>query len=192
MANINAAEIDGIRLAEQGSNPSTPASGYGQLYAKSDGLYFMGDDGTAIGPLAKAGTLTGAYVYRSTSQSIPNNTGTAISFDTETRDDNACYDSGNPTRLVAPVTGWYIIGTHVTFATAASGKRVVDVRLNGVTYAASQYADSDNEAADINVNVVYYMTAAEYAEVTVYQNSGASLNATAAKAWIVPAGMAQG
>jgi hypothetical protein len=50
MSKISSAEIDSIRLKEQATAPSTPASGYGQLYAKSDGLYFKGDNGTEIGP----------------------------------------------------------------------------------------------------------------------------------------------
>lgn len=40
------AEINSIRLKEQASSPSTPASGYGQLYEKSDEeFYFKGDGG---------------------------------------------------------------------------------------------------------------------------------------------------
>jgi len=51
MAKISTnAEINSIRLAEQASAPDTPASGYVQLYCKSDGVYFKGDNGTEIGP----------------------------------------------------------------------------------------------------------------------------------------------
>lgn len=46
------AVIDRIRLSEQVSDPSTPATGYGYLYIKSGGIYFMGDDGLVIGPLS--------------------------------------------------------------------------------------------------------------------------------------------
>lgn len=52
--NINAGNISGIRLAEQGSDPATPASGFGQLFAKADGLYFIGDDGVVEGPMLVA------------------------------------------------------------------------------------------------------------------------------------------
>lgn len=59
------ANINRIRLAEQGSAPSSPASGYGYLYAKTDGLYYKGDNGTEIGPLAAGGgSITQAYVGR--------------------------------------------------------------------------------------------------------------------------------
>lgn len=53
--------INRIRLSEQGAAPSTPASGYGYLYIKSDGLYFKGDNGTEIGPLGSSGSSNHAY-----------------------------------------------------------------------------------------------------------------------------------
>ena len=46
-------EIDYIRLKEQGADPSTPPSGYGYMYAKTDGAYFIDDGGTAYGPLVE-------------------------------------------------------------------------------------------------------------------------------------------
>ena len=48
-----------ILVAEQGSKPSTPASGYGRIYAKSDGLYFIGDNGTEVGPFGTSGSGSG-------------------------------------------------------------------------------------------------------------------------------------
>lgn len=51
------AVINAVRLKEQGSSPATPASGYGLIYEKSDGLlYFMDDAGTEM-QLADADAL---------------------------------------------------------------------------------------------------------------------------------------
>src|SRR5512140_1720332 len=47
--------INGIRLAEQGSNPSSPAAGYEVIFAKSDGLYIKDSSGTVTGPFAGGG-----------------------------------------------------------------------------------------------------------------------------------------
>ena len=54
------AEIDRVRTKEQAADPSTPSSGYGWLYEKTDGnLYFMNDSGEVQGPLGqKYFTLT--------------------------------------------------------------------------------------------------------------------------------------
>jgi len=53
MPKISAAEINSIRMKEQGSNPSTPSDGYGQIYIKTDGVYFLGDGGNVVGPFIK-------------------------------------------------------------------------------------------------------------------------------------------
>jgi len=51
------AEINAVRLKEQVGDPATPASGYGKLYLKSAGAYFIDDAGTVIGPLVGASAL---------------------------------------------------------------------------------------------------------------------------------------
>lgn len=45
---------------EEGSTPSNPDTGYWKLYPKSDGFYYLEDDGTEVGPLSAgyASTLT--------------------------------------------------------------------------------------------------------------------------------------
>jgi hypothetical protein len=55
MATISGtATINSIRLVEQGSAPSTPASGYSAIFAKSNGLYIVDDAGTVTGPFGAA------------------------------------------------------------------------------------------------------------------------------------------
>lgn len=44
-----------VLLDEQGSAPTTPASGFWRVYAKSDGLYIVDDAGTETGPLSTGG-----------------------------------------------------------------------------------------------------------------------------------------
>lgn len=46
---------ESLLIAEQAANPATPASGYGRLYAKADGLYFIDDAGTVTGPFGTGG-----------------------------------------------------------------------------------------------------------------------------------------
>lgn len=53
-------DLDGALIGDflefvEASAPSTPASGFGRLYVKTTGLFFMGDDGVEIGPLGAAG-----------------------------------------------------------------------------------------------------------------------------------------
>lgn len=54
------AVINSIRLAEQGSAPDTPASGYGQLYIKDDGKIYFKNDAGAETDLTATGSGVGA------------------------------------------------------------------------------------------------------------------------------------
>lgn len=56
MAKISEIEVPSLLLDEQASDPATPAAGFGRLYAKSDGLYFVDDAGSVVGPLGAAGS----------------------------------------------------------------------------------------------------------------------------------------
>jgi len=44
--------INSVRMAQQSSDPATPASGYWQLFFKSGGLYARNSAGTVVGPFA--------------------------------------------------------------------------------------------------------------------------------------------
>lgn len=49
------AEIDGVRLREQGGDPTTPAASHWILYAKSTGLFIEDDASAVTGPLGAGG-----------------------------------------------------------------------------------------------------------------------------------------
>lgn len=50
MPRTDLANIPGIRMEELSSDPSTPASGFAIIYAKSDGFYVRLSTGSIIGP----------------------------------------------------------------------------------------------------------------------------------------------
>jgi hypothetical protein len=45
---------DHIELSKQASAPTTPVTGRGRLYVKTDGLYFVDDAGNELGPFIHA------------------------------------------------------------------------------------------------------------------------------------------
>ena len=57
--------INRVRLAEVAS-PSSPPSGYGYLYAKTNGLFFKGDNGTEVGPLTSGSSLANSNISPTT------------------------------------------------------------------------------------------------------------------------------
>lgn len=55
MAKASDNEFPSVLLDEQASAPTTPATGFWRVYAKSDGLYIVDDAGAETGPLGTGG-----------------------------------------------------------------------------------------------------------------------------------------
>lgn len=181
MAKISTnAEINSVRLKEQASAPDTPASGYGQLYCKSDGIYFKGDDGVEIGPLAATtpGYSEGARVYNSADQSIPNAEFTALAFNSERYDTDTIHDnSTNNTRLTCKTAGVYIIIGQVQFESNATGDRGVRIMLNGTNQLALVWQAAATTGNKYFIaQTLFTLEVNDYVELFVYQSSGGALN----------------
>lgn len=150
----------------------------GQLVRTANGAWQIpGTGGTAA---------TGANVSRSTSQTIGNSATTAISFDTSVHDDGTFWNVSAPTKLVIPTTGWYLFTAHMKYNSNGTGKRVMDFRFNGTTFPGASISwPGSGQDQDMALCLAYYMTAADYVEVTTFQNSGGDLDVTAAEAQVV-------
>lgn len=128
-----------------------------------------------------------SLVYRSTAQSIPGVTYTAISFDAQTRNNIEAYDGGAPTRLTVPnnITKIRLFG-QAEFAGNATGARGVQIRKNGTTGVAYQQTGNAGAAISSIIPVrttVLAVTPGDYFELLVYQASGGALNANATNTW---------
>ena len=123
----------------------------------------------------------GAHIKRAASQAISDNAVTAISFDTETVDQNNFWAaSPNPTRITFNRTGWFITTCWVNWATHASGLRYIDLYLNGATVIAyDRRAPISGSTMEFGVAATYYHTSGDYIELRTYQSTGGPLNITA-------------
>lgn len=139
-------------------------------------------------------------VYRSTTQSLPNNTLTAISFDSTRWDTHGFHDPAvNPTRLtMRGKPGLYYCYAHLTFNAHATGFREVILRVNGGAGPDIAYEiDSPGSAAfgqRIGVGTAWVLDSFDYMEVMARQNSGAALTVLASSAtgaYNADAGMAR-
>lgn len=104
-----------ILVAEQGIAPATPASGYGRIYCKANGLYFIGDDGVEIGPLGTSGAgggyTQGARVYHNANQNLISNDALTVAFNSEYYDTDTIHDPvTNNSRLTCKTAGKYLVG----------------------------------------------------------------------------------
>lgn len=125
----------------------------------------------------------GAFIYRAASpQSISTATFTAVTFDTEVRDNNAYANLGAyNTRLTAPSSGWYVVGGAVEFATDSTNRRHIYIRANGETTGTRARLGYINNDASTNTprlatSTVVYLSAGDYVELMVYQDSGSSIS----------------
>lgn len=123
--------------------------------------------------------IVGASVKRpaASAQSIPNNTGTSISFTDVVFDTANMFDAGTPTRLTAQRAGLYLLAGSAGFVTNATGDRSAGIRLNGATTlvimttpTAAGLFWSGSFAVAVNFAV------GDFVELRVTQTSGGALN----------------
>lgn len=117
--------------------------------------------------------------YRSTDQTISNNTDTAVTWNAEVLDNAAAHSTSiNTSRFSAPVDGWYRLTGRLYFASNATGMRGAFPLFNGAGTKLSYGYWNGNIygfEASMDVIAVKQMTAGQYIEISVYQNSGGNL-----------------
>lgn len=137
--------------------------------------YFLFLVGILLASPALAQTFDGARVYRTSNQSIPHNTATAVGFTSESYDTSTYHDNAvNITRLSVSATGYYQLIANVYFEAHATGLRAIQIRRNGVTIIG--YCTWEPEATN-SIQLAqcvanwYEGSPSAYYEVFVYQSS---------------------
>jgi hypothetical protein len=132
-----------------------------------------------------SGTFSGASAYHSTTQNASTAVWTLLVYDSEEHDTASYHStSTNNSRFVAPVTGYYMVRAAAEFAAHATGGRHIAVCKNtgGVAATAlsvaSHAAITNGNPTRIACSSVVYLTAGEYCEAFVYQDSGTTLAVT--------------
>jgi len=131
---------------------------------------------------AKGYENEGAFIYKvhvldSANQEIPNDTLTWLSFDTSVYDFGNLHDPGvDETKLVAPVSGTYIIWAFVRFASNATGDRQVLLYINGVAKAPVRFPAGSTGFTGCPISIPFYLAKNDYAQCRVLQDSGGALN----------------
>ena len=180
MATIDDVEIPSLLLAEQGSAPTTPASGFGRLYAKATGVFFIGDDGVEIGPLGAGGGGGGvaaesARMYRSAAWTITNTSAShPIPFDTDS------WDTGSDTNTstgeyTAPSTGKYRVTSRAGVTALNAERFFLSIHVNGTEVSRGADVISHSASAAVVsplVTDLVAMTAADVMTVRIRQVGG--------------------
>lgn len=147
-------------------------------------------DSSTLVPASQLRSSKGALVYASAAQSIPNNTATSCNWNTESYDTDSFHDtSTNNERLTVPA-GVTRVRLHasVWWAGNSSGQRTATFAKNGSqTFVGNSYdregSPPTNDMAQEIVSPILSVTASDYFEVQVSQNSGGALNANGSTVW---------
>ena len=198
LAEVKLASFFSVLQITDNANPSTysPATieqGDGDIYIAANGgsgdINLRGNTNVTI-DLAVAGTTTlnGAnsnWVSRITAtaaQSLTNNTVTKITFNTasstpttDSYDPQAWFDNAND-RITVGQDGFYNITANVGFATNATGRRLVQIYVNGSDRGGVQLQALSGATTLLSVSTNVYLVATDYVEVHALQQSGGALN----------------
>lgn len=127
----------------------------------------------------KQSTALGARVYHNAAQATTSTVWTVLAMNNERFDTDACHDNAtNNSRLTCKTAGKYVIGgTFVMDASAGGARRAIEVRLNGASILAMNFAPvAGAYAIAANVETVYDLAVNDYVELLAYQDSGGDLN----------------
>jgi len=118
-------------------------------------------------------------IYDASTQSLPNDTETAINFDLENYDSDTMHDNTtNNTRITFTSAGKYSGAFNINFNAASGGERRLKVVLNGSTNVAQVKLSNPDGADHDTMQIVwnYEADADDYIECMAYQNSGDAIN----------------
>jgi hypothetical protein len=157
----------------------------GASYAATNGLFVAADGFWRIPAGSGGGGGTGRFVgcraYNSTTQSIPNNVITALTFDSEEYDSDTMHStSSNTSRFTVQtgLAGKYLLMAHTSFAGNSTNSRWIWFKKNGstdITASAVNYSNLNAALRAIETAVVVDLAVGDYVEAVVLQDSGGSL-----------------
>lgn len=133
------------------------------------------------GGKAVLGVLPAARVFHNAAQSIANAVATAVAFNSERYDTDLIHDNvTNNSRLTCKTPGLYAIKAQIAFANAATGFRLIQIRINGTTAICDVSSPAINgDLTYIAAATDYQLIVGDYVEVVAYQTNGAAININA-------------
>jgi len=128
-------------------------------------------------------SFTGASASNSATQSLSNETWTAINFDTEQYDTNTFHSTSvNTSRMTIPAdkAGKYLFTVTGYFSNAStSGVRIVRLTKNATEIARGNWQAAATVNTNCTMTTVLNLAVSDYIQFEMFQNSGGSLNALA-------------
>lgn len=120
-----------------------------------------------------------AHAFNSAAISVADNIDTLLTFDSERYDTDGIHSTvSNTGRLTAQTAGKYLVSARAAFAGNAANRRVIYLRLNGVTKIGEHAVLPPGGSPDcyMCLTTLVNLAVGDYVEVLVNQNSGVALN----------------
>lgn len=149
----------------------------------------LGDNITYLKAQTDLAVLSGTLVTRTTNQSISNNSYTDVTFTTEVFDQGG-WIAVSATTITVPASaippGYTTVALDIRptaqFASNATGKRSAIVTQSGTTIISASLAADSSSNTDIPLtSTLVSAVVGDTFKLSVYQNSGGSLNLVAAR-----------
>lgn len=131
---------------------------------------------------SRGSTFHGCKVYNSAVQSIPNNTNTVVTFDSEEYDSDGYHSTAsNTSRITIPVGlgGKYLFTFDSFWAANPNGASLASTNFkknNATDIRAASSANPGGAGYLPTSSVICDLAETEYMEVIVYQNNGGAVN----------------
>lgn len=124
------------------------------------------------------GYTEGARAYNSSNQSLPNNSLTTLSLNSERFDTDDMHDNiTNNSRLTCNTDGTYMIVGIVCFAENTVGCRKVALWLNGTTYiGVNSITPVDGDHTVGMMTIIYQLVEGDFVQMRAKQDSGDALD----------------
>ena len=122
-------------------------------------------------------------VFNNTGPSITTGgTEKVLTFTAERYDTDGMWTPAAPSRITFNTRGLYAVTAQMIYSPNTAGDRIVSVRLNGTTWIVYETQRARTGAAGPHIlecSTQYLFSAGDYVEMMVFQDSGATLTATA-------------
>ena len=148
------------------------------------GIIYLKPAATAAGRVQIDGpnSLWVSRVTASATQSLTNNVGTKITFNTASRtpdidsyDPKGWFDNAND-RIVIGQDGFYNISVTAGTAANVTGRRTLQILVNGTDRGSVNVTAASAGATLLSVSTNVYLAAGDYVEMLILQVSGGALN----------------
>ena len=148
------------------------------------GIIYLKPAATAAGRVQIDGpnSLWVSRVTASATQSLTNNVGTKITFDTasstpniDSYDPKGWFDNAND-RITVNQAGFYNISVNAGTAANVTGRRTLQILVNGNDRGSVNVTAASAGATLLSVSTNVYLAAGDYVEVLILQVSGGALN----------------